>query len=269
MKEAEKFDRSKSGIEPDIMALLKALLSKVWLMAIVGVVCAGLAFGFAKLFITPTYRAGFTAYINNQHAQTDKDYLTSSDLSASKQLTQTYAQILRSNTILMAAAKSIGSDLSYGKLKGITSVVIQDDTEILTVYVTHPNPEFAYELATAISQTAPQYMTSIVEGSSMKIVDYPEPNPPRNSPSYLRYTLIGFLIGVILVAIREIIRFFTNDTVTEESGLEAQFGLPILGVIPDLTASGDRKSDYYSSYRYGYGYERAQNNSERSDKNEK
>lgn len=244
-------DREKrsDNIEIKMIPMLKALIRKIWLMVLVGLVIAVAVFGITKIMIKPLYRCGFTAYVNNQQAQASKDVLTSSDLVAAQHLTKTFSSIIRSNTVLTASLKSINSDLSYSQFKTMVSTEIQEGTEVISVYVVNQDPQLAFELATAIAQTAPTYMSSIVEGSSMRIVDYPEYSDNRYRPSYFKYALLGFFAGVLLVIVILVIRFIKDDTVNDEATLENQFNLPVLGIIPDVNQM-DQKGSGYQSYEY-------------------
>ena len=229
--------------EIDLLPLFKKLLSKVWLMILVGAIFAGVTFGATKLLIKPTYRCNFTAYVNNQSG---KESLSAQDINAGLQLVNTYVNIIRSNTILNAAAESADLDYTYAQLQGMVSAVVQGDTEIVSVYVVNTNPQTAYVLANAIANTAPTYMSQIVEGSSMKVIDYPMYSDKRFKPNYIRYALLGFLAGVLLVIIITIIRYLRDDTVKSDGELEPRYGMPILGIIPDVkSASHGNKNDYY------------------------
>lgn len=233
-------------MEINIIPILKELLKKFWLIALVGLIVGLAVFVGAKVFIKPTYRSGFTAYVNNkQGSQKDNDFLTSSDVTAAKQLVLTYQKILTSNTILTAAAESMGVDLSYSTLLDKVSTEVKDDTEIISVYVVDTDPEFAYEYAQAIAKIAPQYMAQIVEGSSMKIIDYPEFSDKVFKPNYMRFALVGFLIGAVIVMIIIVIRYFLDDTVKSENDIESRLSIPILGVIPDISKASDSRSGYY------------------------
>ena len=231
--------------EIDIIPILKELLKKLWLIILVGLILGGAVFVGTKVLIKPTYRSGFTAYVNNKQSKENTDYLTSSDVTASKQLVLTYQKILTSNTILTAAAKSMELDASYNTLQKLVSTEVKDETEIISVFVVDTDPQFAYDYAQAISKTAPQYMAQIVEGSSMKIIDYPEFSDKRYKPSYSNFALIGFLIGALIVIVFVIIRYFMDDTVKSESDIESSFSIPILGVIPDVSKASNNHSDYY------------------------
>ncbi len=247
MKKNENRKSDSPVLEVNIVSVLKELLKKLWLIILVGVIVGGATFIGAKVIVKPTYRSGFTAYVNNKQdsSKQAQNGLTSSDVNASKQIVQTYQKILTSNTILTASAEAMGIDKSYASLKSRVSTEIKDETEIIAVYVVDKDPQFAYDYAQAISKTAPQYMTKIVEGSSMKIIDYPEYSDARFKPNYTRFALVGFAIGAILVAIIVIIRFFMDDTVKNESEIENRFSIPILGVIPDITRASDSHSNYY------------------------
>ena len=209
--------------EIDIIPILKELLKKLWLIILVGLILGGAVFVGTKVLIKPTYRSGFTAYVNNKQGKESTDYLTSSDVTASKQ----------------------ELDASYNTLQKLVSTEVKDETEIISVFVVDTDPQFAYDYAQAISKTAPQYMAQIVEGSSMKIIDYPEFSDKRYKPSYSNFALIGFLIGALIVVVFVIIRYFMDDTVKSESDIESSFSIPILGVIPDVSKASNNHSDYY------------------------
>ena len=78
---------------------------------------------------------------------------------------------------------------------------IQDETEIIAVYVVDENPLVAYDLAQAIAKVAPSHMADIVEGSSMKIIDNPQYNEKRYKPSYIRFSIVGFIVGPLILGI--------------------------------------------------------------------
>ena len=238
----------KREIEINMMPIIRAIISKLWLIILVGVLVAGLAFCATKLFIKPTYRCGFTAYVNNQRSS---EYLTNQDINAGKQLVDTYVTVIRSNKILSAAAESIGLDIPVGTLKRTVTASVQNETEVIAIYVENRDPQTAYILANAIANTAPVYMTDIVEGSSMKIIDYPMYSDKRYKPSYIKYSLLGFLAGALLILLKVIIDTLRDDTIKNEQEIEDRFSLPILGVIPDVLQSADEKNKGYYAYSYG------------------
>ena len=261
----ENNERNKE-VEIDLLPILKKILSKLWLIILIGAIFAGIAFGATKLLIKPTYRCGFTAYVNNQHSSESLSY---QDISAGKQLVDTYVTVIQSNKILTAAAESIGLDMKESALKKIVSASVQNETEVIAVYVVHQDPQTAYILANAIANTAPTYMSDIIEGSSMKIIDYPVFSDARYKPNYTTYALIGFLFGALLVIIKVVIDVLRDDTVASEKEVEERFALPILGVIPDVKQSSDIKGKGYYGYESRKSSKDKENNKEKNKDNNK
>ena len=58
--------------ELDLRLLVMALVRKLWLIALCAVILAAAAFGYTKYFVTPTYRASVTIYVNNNRLNLEK-----------------------------------------------------------------------------------------------------------------------------------------------------------------------------------------------------
>ena len=259
MNKTENKRNESQNIEIDLVALLKEIVKKLWLILLVGLIVGGAVYVGAKVFIKPTYRSEFTAYVNNKQGKQTTDYLSVSDVNAAKELVLTYRSILQSNSILTAAAESIGVDLPYESLAKKVSAEVKDDTEIISIYVVDTYPQFAYEYAQAIAKTAPAYMAQIVEGSSMKIIDNPQYNEKRYKPSYIRFSIVGFIVGALIVVVLIMIRYLKDDTINNEGELENQFSIPLLGVIPNIEKASEKRTNYYD-----YNYYESKENSEKS-----
>ena len=217
-----------------IRPLLNALLRRLWLIALSGVLAGVVVFGALKVFVKPTYRAGFTAYINNRDGQTVNEPLTNSDISASKALVNTYSAIITSPTILEEAAIQADIQCPFSELQKIVSTSIVDDTELVEVYAVMEEREDAYRLATAISEIAPTYVARIVEGSSMKVLDAPKLPTTEFGPDYFKYTGMAVILTLIAVAIIIVIIEIKKDPVPAADSLEERFGLPVFARIPDM-----------------------------------
>lgn len=243
-------EQSQKKTEIDILPLFRALLNKIWLIILAAVIVGVGSFVVSKLTVKPTYRSGFSAYVNNTQAQSSKEYLSNSDILAAHELVLTYSSILTSNTVLTAAADSLNMDLSYQELSPMVTTTVQQDTEIIYVHVVSESKDLSYDLANALAKVSPSYMANIIDGSSMKIIDYPVYPQGRYKPSYFRYGIIGALVGALLMALFVIIRYFSDDTIKSEADLEKMFSLPVVGLIPDVDEVHKDGSSYYS-YSYG------------------
>ena len=101
-------------IEIDLSRLVGALLNKAWLIGLVAVVCAVVTFLGTFLFITPMYQSSAMFYVNNSSLSLGETSLsiTSSDISASKSLVNTYIVILNTRETLNDVIDYSGVDLN-------------------------------------------------------------------------------------------------------------------------------------------------------------
>ena len=172
-------------------------------------------------------------------------------IQASKELVQTYSRVLTSNDVLVASAEFINLDLPYETLSSYVTTNVENKTQLIKVNVITTNANTSYKLAQAIAKTAPTHMSQIIEGSSMKIVDSPQPPKGKYGPNYFTAGLLGFLAGTALAMAYVLIKYFRDDTVKSEGDLEGRYNLPVIGVIPNMTETKSfnyAQNDYYQSY---------------------
>lgn len=222
--------------EIDLLVLFKVLWQKMWLIILVAVFCCTSACVLTRLFITPTYESGFTAFINNKSDPTSQTSVTNADTSASESLANTYAEILKSRPMLEATSKLTGIKKTYSELSGMVTTKIQANTQLVDVKVASDSPEEAFYLAKTISEIAPGYLSDIVEGSSMKVVAKPVLNSNPVSPNIVKNGMLGAVLGAFLAAIIILLVELTDTRIKSPSELEETYGYSVMGTIPTVEA---------------------------------
>lgn len=233
----------------DVFDLLRALRKGIWLILLAGIIGGLLANLGTRLFISPTYRTSFTAYVNNRTNLEGTTSVTSSDLSAAKSLANTYARILTSRSMINHAAEKAGMQDMENMLGNAVAVSVSPDTEILTVSVTMTDPDLATQFAQLLTEVAPEYISKIVEGSSMQIIDEPVRPTGKYAPNYRRNTGIGVIAGMALICMIIFVLEVMDDRVKDEDDLRRRYGLVVIGTIPNLLTA----DKHGSGYGYGYG----------------
>lgn len=230
--------------EIDILRLLQILWRRAWAIALATVIFAVAAMAYSVMFVTPTYRSYFTAYVNNRVENFEGNgSTTTSDLNASIGLTYLYQDIIVSRTVLMDAAAQCGLDYSYSTLKDMVSTSASDDSALISVYVVDTDPARATQLAEAIANVAPDHVERMRDGSSMRILDEPVQPVGKYEPNATKNTLLGAVIGFVLAVIVALTTDLLNDRVREADELERRHGLVVIGIIPEL-AAGDTNNSY-------------------------
>lgn len=243
--------------EIDLAELAMLFWHNKWWIILAAIGGGIVALAVTLLLIKPTYRSGFIAFVNNRTTTNTTEAWTSGDTSASQSLSYTYAEILRSRQVIETAAAQAGltGEYSYEELRSFVSTSIVNQTQLITVYVTMTDPNKALSYANAIVGIAPDYIASIVEGSSMKIATYPVLATKKHSPSNRRNLMLGMILGAVIAAFLIFIRAMLDTRVKSEDDLKERFGLPIIGTIPNVEeAAGNRAGyAYYSSGRKSKG----------------
>ena len=153
----------------------------------------------------------------------------------------------------MATKKEIVNDIRSQCGNLITTKAVAG-TAAFDVTVRSSSPTEAEHIANLIAEVLPERIAEIVDGSSVRIVDYAIVPAHRSAPSYAKNTVLGALIGGLLAAAIVVVRFLIeqrNDEVVHSADelRERYPDIKVLAMIPDMTLS-EKKGYYYSSY-YG------------------
>ena len=232
----EKVLEQNQEMEIDLQRLFHALLKKAWLIGIVSVLCAAIFLVGTVAFITPKYQSSIMIYVNNRPGTTDG--LSSSDITASRNLVKSYLVILDTKETLQQVADKSGLGYTYKEIRNMISAEAVDSTEIIEITVTHENPEEAALIANTLADILPDQITSIIDGTSPKIVETAEVATHHSSPSKTKNTILGFLVGFFAVAVFVVLHEIFDVTIRSEEDITSRTKLPVLAAVPDMNIGG-------------------------------
>ncbi|MBQ3275483.1 MAG: hypothetical protein IJH47_00300 [Oscillospiraceae bacterium] len=251
--------KNNDEIEIDLLKLFKALWRRALVIILVAVVFASAVFAYTLFFISPAYDATASIYVNNSSFSfgSTSFSISASELNASNSLVNTYIYILKSRTTLEDVIAKGNLPYTFEQLSKMITTKTVTGTAAFDITVRSSSPTEAEFIANIIAQILPDRIAEIVDGSSVRIVDYAIVPAHRAAPSYTKNTIIGFLIGAVLAAAIVIIRFLIdeqNDVVIHSADeLRTLYpDIKVLAMIPDMRLS-EKKGYYYSSY---YGSEK-------------
>lgn len=243
----------------DLFRILKVLWQNVIKIAICSIVCGIIAFSYTIFMVTPLYQANCMIYVNNSSFSVGGSSfsISSADISASQSLVDTYIVILKSRATLNEVIEEAGLEMSYGQLSGMVSASPVNETEIFRVTVTSPDPDQAKLIANTIAEVLPVKVSDIIDGSSVRIVDYAVKPSVKSSPSVTKNTSVGLVIGFGLMSLIVVLLDLFDDVIRNEDYLTQTFDIPILATIPNLGGGSHGRYGYRKyGYRYGYRYGR-------------
>ncbi len=231
----------------DLVELLGKLWAKKWLLLISTAACGLIVFLCTQFIVPPKYQAEAMMYVNNTLSQNGANTsITSGEITAAKSLLDTYVVILKSPTTLESILERSKLDVSQKKLKEMISASDVDSTEIFKITVTSTDPAEAKLIADTIVEVLPDRIASIVDGSSVRVVDYAKLPTAKSSPNVMKLTIIGLFAGLVLACAFVTLTYILDYSIHSEEYLTETFGLPILAVVPN---SEDKSSDSYNYYK--------------------
>lgn len=245
-------------LELDIKSLLGLVLRKSWIILLAAVLVAGMALGYARLFITPQYSASIRLYTNNIYEES-KGEVQAGQLTAAAYLAEAYMVILEGKPVLNEVLKATELQGKYtvDQLRSMISADTVNQTEIFQVTITCPDSKEAALIANAFAEVLPRELPNIVNGSDVRLVDYAVESKQVVSPEYDKVMLVAALVGALISLLAIMLREFLDDSIDSEEYLTSVYDeIPLLAVIPDaqeLKSGNYRKyKSYYKRYYRSY-----------------
>lgn len=237
----------------ELPRLARAIWSRAWIVVLVSVLSMVIVFLGTFLFITPKYEASALFYVNNSSISVGGATvsLSSSDITASKSLVDTYIVILDTWETQRDVIDYAGVDLTCEQFADMITSSAVNETEVFQITITSEDPAEAEKLANAVAYILPKRIDTIVEGTSAQIVSSARVPSDPSSPNYIINSLVGFILGFVLsvgvIALREVF----DVTIRAEEDVKRSCKHPILTAVPDMTVSGKGSGHYGSGGKKG------------------
>lgn len=216
-------------IEINLKEIGDALMQRIALLVMVGILFAAAAFTGTKLFIEPEYQS--TTRIVVLTKQEDGS-LTNSDLQASSLLTKDYAELVRSRTVVESVISQLGLSESYESMLGKMEVSSLADTRMLSITVTDKDPYAAARIADTVREEASAHIQEVMDTKAVNVVDMANIPTAPSSPNTKKNTVLAGTAGVLFAILLISIRTIADDTIKTAADVEKYLGLSVLETIP-------------------------------------
>lgn len=220
--------RETDEIEIDLKELLLALKKKILIIMLVTVIFAGIAGAVTGFLITPIYSSASTLYVLSQSTS-----ITSlADIQVGTSLTQDYIVLVNTRPVVNKVIENLSLDYTYEEMLGKITVTNESDTRMLKLKVEDPDPELAQQMVNELAAVTVQRIAEKMAMDEPSIIEegYLAVNP--DSPSLMKNTALGALLGLMLSAGIVVVTFIMNDSVRTSEDVERHFGITVLAAVP-------------------------------------
>lgn len=225
------------------------LWHSIWVIVFSSVLGVILFYTGTRMFIEPEYTATAKMYVYVD--KVDGFTISSSDLSVSKSLVDTYLIIVESAPVLEEVA-----DILDDKYVGLTAKNVEamvfgnaiNETEAFYISATSTDRQLATDIVNTIIEIAPNEIIRVVKAGSVETIE-PAKLPAEDDYDWpiVTYSIIGLLLGFALSSAAILISNAMDGTVYGRKEILNEFNLPILGAIPEQTDSTSSKKKLFGS----------------------
>ncbi len=219
-------------IEIDIVQILLYFKDKWRSILLATVLGAVVGFFIAQFIVAPKYSSYTELYVTNR-AVSSGDSLTTSDISASQSLADTYITMLQTGSVRQDVASLLDGEVTSGQLSSMVSFEAVDDTQVVKITVTTESPELSLKVCEAYDSVATDVLKGIVSGGTLSVLTAPEYNDTPVSPNKRNYTLAGALLALVVILAVYFVMSMLNGRVSDEDRLSKKYNLPVLGNVPN------------------------------------
>lgn len=227
-------------IEIDLLELLGELLLN-WKIIILTTIFAGIiGFAVSDFLMVPQYES-----VSQMYVLTKSTSITSlADLQTGTSLTNDYMVVVAGRPVLEQVINNLGLDETYKSLKNKISVANPADSRILQITVTDADPNRAKVITDEMAEVASAFISEKMDQDPPTIIQYGYADGKPVSPSIMKNTVIGAMIGFMFAAALVILLYIVNDTIMTTEDIEKKLGINMLGTLPleESEYDGKKKS---------------------------
>lgn len=244
-----------------IKDLIALFLSKLWLIVIVTILGGVVAYCYSRFMLPLEYSSHISMYVQSYTVKEDSEQQQVNNISNSKQLINTYIQVLKDDAVMEAVSDRLensypreilaqnfvmqGDNITPSSLRSCITISSVSDTSALNIYTTTRNPEVAAAVCNNLAAVANHYIQEAVAVGSISSIDTAKvyyspvaPNTPKN-------TLMGLAAGFMLIILIILVIDFFDNTIKETDSLSTRYNKAIIGEIPRFGHTGKKKKKHH------------------------
>ena len=209
----------------EIFYLLKSKWKEIFLALLVGALIFG---AYHTFLVKPSYQADASIYTTNTESA-----LSFADLQLSSALTDDYANIIKSRTVLNRVIEELDLNLDYKQLAKLVAVSNPDSTHIVDIKVTCDDPEMSRNITNALLNISVSQIYQIIGSGEPTVIDYSVAEAVQDvTPSLFKYLAIGSFLGACVACAIFILQMLMDGTMKTEEDIDKYLHLPVLATVP-------------------------------------
>jgi len=215
--------------ELDLYAIWQ-VIAKRWKLIVLMPLMAALVSALISIFIIiPQYAASTTLMVTRP---TDTSQILYQDIQVSRQLVNTYREIVHSRRVLEVVIANRSLPYSVADLREKVEVSSVRDTELITIDVTHPDPQQAEEIANAVARAFMEQIIEIMQIENVSVVDEAVAPTRPVSPRVNLNVAVAFVVGLMAAFGLAFLVEYLDQTIKDPGETQKLLEIPVIGLVP-------------------------------------
>lgn len=215
-------------IEIDLVDLFHVMLDKLWYIILSLLIGAMLAGTITRFAITPQFQSTSMIYVLGKTTSLS----SAIDLQLSRQLTVDFEVLATSRPVVERVIMGLDLDMTYEELLTIVEVTNPDNSSILKMTVTYPDPKLAKDIANEFATATAERIAKVMVTDKPSTVEEAVIAKKPVSPSMKKNVTIGGLIGALLMVAVIVVRYLLDDTISTAEDAKKYLNMNVMASIP-------------------------------------
>ena len=209
----------------EVFFTLLAHWKSILLAALLGAAVFG---AYHTFMLKPSYQADASIYITSTDSM-----ISFSDLQLSAALTDDYANIIKSRTVLNRVIDDLDLDLDYKQLGQLITVNNPDSTHIVDIKVTCDDPELSRNITNSLMNISVDQIYQIIGSGEPTVIDYAVAEAVQDvTPGLKKYLVLGGMLGAVVVCGIVVLLMLMDTTLKTVDDIDRYLHLPVLAAVP-------------------------------------
>ena len=214
--------------EIDLLEIARLLWQKIWIIGLGFFIGAAAMFGVSRYYMTPQYSAESIIYIFSKSTSISQ----LADLQIGTQLTGDFTIIATTREVLESVIDTLSLDTTYEKMNKRVTVTNPTSSHMLKITVVWENPATAANICNVLADELREQISDIMNQDKPSVVQRAVVPQQQSKPDIRKNTILGALIGAVLVAGVLIVRYLMDDTIKTDEDVTKYLGLNTLASFP-------------------------------------
>jgi len=160
------------------------------------------------------------------------------DLNIGQTISSDYVELLKTRPIVEGVIREQNLPYSYNELLGMLSISVINNTRIIKIDATSIDPKEAMNISNALAEKGVSELPKLMETPEPHIAEYAIVPVTKSSPSLTKNTMIGALLGLLIMLAIFTVQFLMDDTFRTAEDIQREFGVLPMTVIPEGKIEG-------------------------------